>query len=194
MPFAYYNRLTAREKRIYRESDRIAEIRLPNETLFPPLVAALAAALESGNRLATQRAAQGLADRLTGVLGVAPLRISVLERRPSWSTGELHGLYRPGEGSADQVRLWMRTAQRVQVVKFRTFLRTFLHELCHHLDYQLLGLEESFHTEGFYKRESSLLRQLLPVAGRPSAGEAGEGPAVRRRLASLLDGLEIGGE
>ena len=48
-----------------------------------------------------------------------------------------------------------------QVVKFRTFLRTLLHELCHHLDYELLDLADSFHTEGFYKRESSLLRQLL---------------------------------
>ena len=34
----------------------------------------------------------------------------------------------------------MRTAQRAQVVKFKTFLRTLLHELCHHLDYQQLGL------------------------------------------------------
>jgi len=47
------------------------------------------------------------------------------------------------------------------VVKFRTFLRTLLHELGHHLDYEMLGLPDSFHTEGFYKRESSLLRQLL---------------------------------
>jgi hypothetical protein len=58
----------------------------------------------------------------------------------------------------------MRTAQRHQVVKFRTFLRTVLHELCHHLDYEMLGLTDSFHTDGFYKRESSLLRQLLPPA------------------------------
>ncbi|MEK7221411.1 MAG: hypothetical protein AAB253_09470 [candidate division NC10 bacterium] len=33
--------------------------------------------------------------------------------------------------------------------------------MCHHLDYELLDLADSFHTEGFYKRESSLLRQLL---------------------------------
>jgi hypothetical protein len=59
-----------------------------------------------------------------------------------------------------RVSLWMRTAQRAQVVKFRTFLRTFLHELCHHLDYQRFRLADSFHTEGFYRRESSLLRQL----------------------------------
>jgi hypothetical protein len=29
------------------------------------------------------------------------------------------------------------------------------------LDYELLDLPESFHTEGFYKRESSLVHQLF---------------------------------
>ena len=38
------------------------------------------------------------------------------------------------------------------------------HELCHHLDYELLRLPDSFHTDGFYRRESSLLRQLFPSA------------------------------
>jgi hypothetical protein len=55
----------------------------------------------------------------------------------------------------------MRTARQRRVVAFRTFLRTLLHELCHHLDYQLLRLPDSFHTEGFYKRESSLFHQLM---------------------------------
>jgi len=59
------------------------------------------------------------------------------------------------------ITLWMRTAQKKQVVAFRTFLRTFLHEVGHHLDYELLKLPETFHTEGFYKRESSLFRQLV---------------------------------
>ena len=55
----------------------------------------------------------------------------------------------------------MRTAQRRQVVAFRTFLRTFVHEVCHHLDYELYELRESFHTQGFFQRESSLYRQLM---------------------------------
>ena len=62
----------------------------------------------------------------------------------------------------------MRTAHRRQVVAFRTFLRTLLHEVCHHLDYDLLRLPDSFHTEGFYKRESSLLKQIL---GEGTRGE-----------------------
>jgi hypothetical protein len=55
----------------------------------------------------------------------------------------------------------MRTAKKEQVVKFRTFLRTLLHEVCHHLDYELYKLAETFHTEGFYARESALMRSLL---------------------------------
>jgi hypothetical protein len=53
--------------------------------------------------------------------------------------------------------------QHKRVVAFKTFLRTLLHELCHHLDYELLNLPDSFHTEGFYKRLSSLSHQLTPA-------------------------------
>jgi hypothetical protein len=63
------------------------------------------------------------------------------------------------------ITVWMRTVARKRVVAFRTFVRTLLHELCHHLDYELYKFPETFHTEGFYKRESSL---LIQVAGRPT--------------------------
>ena len=54
---------------------------------------------------------------------------------------------RPGNTDRrDTVKLWMITAKRGQVVAFRTFLRTLLHEICHHLDYTLLDLSESYHT------------------------------------------------
>lgn len=42
--------------------------------------------------------------------------------------------------------------------------RARLPEMCHHMDYELLRLPDSFHTDGFYRRGSSLLRQLLPSA------------------------------
>lgn len=162
MPFAYYQKLSKRHKGIYRESDRVEKIEIPEPTTFRELVATLEKSLEHGRRAATQKAAQNLIDQLTKALGVSPLTVKVLERRPSWATGELHGLYEAGERGPRVISVWMRTAQRVQVVKFKTFLRTLLHELCHHLDYEFLRLGESFHTEGFFKRESSLLRQLYP--------------------------------
>ncbi|MGH7255674.1 MAG: hypothetical protein ACREI3_07840, partial [Nitrospirales bacterium] len=73
----------------------------------------------------------------------------------------------------------MRTAKRRQVVAFRTFLRTLVHELGHHVDYELLGLAETFHTEGFYKRESNLLHQLL----RQIPAMSGPGQTSGRRAA-----------
>ncbi len=162
MPFAYYRKLSPRQKRIYRQSDQIEKIVLHRPLSLIAAVEPLEKALASGNRLNTQRAAQELMDRLTTALAVHRVSVCVLERRPSWDTGELHGLYDPEERGAHKVSVWMRTAQRNQVVKFKTFLRTLLHELCHHLDYERFDLEESFHTEGFYKRESSLIRQLCP--------------------------------
>jgi hypothetical protein len=90
------------------------------------------------------------------------VRVKVLSRRPSTSASELHGLYEPGERrTLSVITVWMKTAQHKRVVAFRTFLRTLLHEICHHLDYELLKLDDSFHTEGFFKRESSLFKQLV---------------------------------
>ncbi len=66
----------------------------------------------------------------------------------------------------------MRTAARKDVVAFKTFLRTLIHELCHHLDYELYKLPETFHTEGFYKRESTLVNALLRRRARCDAGRA----------------------
>ena len=98
-------------------------------------------------------------------LGVSRLRVRVQGQRPHDARGELHGLYLPANGSGhDRITLWMRTAKRGQVVAYRTFLRTLLHELCHHLDYTYLHLRDSLHTQGFYQRESSLFAALGAAA------------------------------
>jgi hypothetical protein len=163
MRFAYYNRLTRAQKRIYEKSDEVTTIPLTQPAPFYPLVDALAETLKQEDRRKTQTVSQALTSGLTTLLRVSPVEVEVLAKRPSRSWGELHGLYTPAEGrTLAQVTLWMRTAQQRRVVAFRTFLRTLLHEVCHHLDYELLGLEDSFHTQGFYKRESSLFHQLLP--------------------------------
>lgn len=98
------------------------------------------------------------------MLRVRPARIEVLAARPRSDWGELHGLYTPDPARPPRIQLWMRTAQHKRVVAFRTFLRTLLHELGHHLDYEHLRLAESFHTEGFFRRESSLFKQLTARA------------------------------
>ena len=165
MPFGYYERLSPARKRIYRRSDAIIALALPRGVELGATVGAIRVALEADRRLAVQRASQELCSALTGGYRVPPLRVVVLERRPSDDYGELHGLYEPAEGRRRaRVTVWMRTAARQQVVAFKSFLRTVVHELLHHLDYELFALEETFHTEGFYKRESSLANALFAQA------------------------------
>jgi hypothetical protein len=161
MPFAYYARLNRKQRAIYRRSDEIAEVPLAGASSLRPLIADLAAALEGEDRRRVEQIANALARGISASLEVAPISVKVLAVRPSRRWGELHGLYEAGaKGEGARISVWMRTARHRRVVAFRTFLRTLLHELCHHLDYELLGLEDSFHTQGFFKRESSLYAQL----------------------------------
>src|SRR5688572_33442180 len=76
----------------------------------------------------------------------------------------------------------MRTAKQKRVVAFRTYLRTLLHEVGHHVDYTGLRLEDSYHTEGFYKRESSLFHQLVTDrrAAMPTMEEYAKQPREER--------------
>jgi hypothetical protein len=94
-----------------------------------------------------QRATERLIRGLTEALGVPPVRVEVLAARPHAKWGELHGLYTVERGKPPKIQLWMRTAKQRRVVAFRTYLRTLLHEVGHHLDYALLRLRDSYHTE-----------------------------------------------
>jgi len=161
MAFAYYRRLNPTQKKIYRRSDSIEAVEIPQPERFLPLLRYLDGALRLGNQPRTQEGSQALVAALCKVFGVSPVQVKVLEKRPSHSWGELHGLYEQRRVGPPTITVWMRTAKRIQVVAFKTFLRTILHEVMHHLDYTLLKLGDSFHTEGFYQRESSLLKQLL---------------------------------
>jgi hypothetical protein len=167
MPFAYFARLTRRQQAIYLESDGITTMPLPRGSHLQPLVTALARALESGDRARTESTAQRLATGLARDLGAPPVRLKVLAARPHADWGELHGLYETParRGEPPLITLWMRTARQKRVVAFRTFLRTLLHEVGHHVDYTLLRLGDSFHTQGFYARESHLFHQLVTDGG-----------------------------
>ena len=162
MPFAYYNRLSPRQKKIYRASDAVPRIDLPRAAEAAGALATMADALAAGDRRRLTAACGELADRIHRQLEVPAVGVRVLAARPSRSWGELQGLYEPPDGGRPaRLTVWMRTARKRQVVAFRTFLRTLLHEICHHLDYEHLELADSFHTEGFFQRESSLFHQLM---------------------------------
>ena len=182
MPFSYYARLSSRDRAIYRESDAVTSVALP---------AGRDAASRSSHELrdalarttARGRAGRGARSRsgIPLLLGLPPVALCVLAVRPSSSWGELHGLYTREPGRTPRIQLWMRTVRHKRVVAFRTFLRTLLHEVGHHLDYEQLRLRESFHTEGFFRRESSLFRQLVPEAPVPPGGRrSGLGVAAAR--------------
>jgi hypothetical protein len=180
----YFYRLSARAQRTYLKGNSIERLDLiPSPSAFS-LIGALMRALEFGAPTPVERASQALVDELCRLLGVRTVRIEVRNVRPRSTVSELHGIFYPrGSGRrpvATTVRtmtaaprpgeplivLWMRTAQRHDVVKPKTFLRTLMHELCHYLDYSLLKLDDSFHNSGFFKRESFLVRTLY----RPEPG------------------------
>jgi hypothetical protein len=162
MVFDYYYRLSRRHQAIYRRSDTVTEVPLNATNVLQPGIGILRRALSLEDRQAVELACRGLITGLNASLDIAPLAVRVLAVRPHSDYAELHGLYEPAEDRRRaRMSLWMRTARHKRVVAFRTFLRTLLHEYCHHLDYEWLGLAESFHTEGFFKRESSLFRQLV---------------------------------
>ncbi|MDQ6916802.1 MAG: hypothetical protein M3023_03170 [Pseudomonadota bacterium] len=163
MPFAYYDKLSPARQRIYRKSDSIETLGVPPGLALGGVISAIGDGLRLEHRVNVQRACQSLVDALLDGYRVPAVRVKVLLRRPADDYGELHGLYEPEEddGTRACITVWMRTVQKKQVVAFKTFLRTLIHEVCHHLDYELFALEETFHTEGFYKRESTLVAALL---------------------------------
>ena len=194
MPFSYYARLSRAQQAVYRKSDAITEIRLPQAERFAAAVDAIESALSAEDRAATQAASDRIIRGLMEVLGAPPVRVEVLAARPHARWGELHGLYTAERGKRPKIQLWMRTAKQKRVVAFRTYLRTLLHEVGHHLDYTVLGLEDSYHTEGFYKRESSLFHQLVTDLRRspmPTMEEYAKQPREQRlkRLERTADEL-----
>lgn len=168
MPFAYYDRLSPSRQAIYRRSDAIVELPLPEGIDVAGPVRAIGDGLQRGHRPTVQAGSQGLVDALIDGFAVPRVDVRVLAVRPSDYEGELHGLYEPDEDRLRaRISVWMKTAQRKQVVAFRSFVRTLVHEMLHHLDYEHFHLEETFHTEGFYKRESSLSNAIFAAGGIP---------------------------
>ena len=169
MPFAYYRSLSRKDKAIYDASDRVPSIALPRAEALRPMVEILRLALARDDRALVEAVASRLVHGMTEVLQVEPVGVRVLAVRPELRSAELHGLYTRDDAPHPRIRVWMRTLRYKREVAFRTFVRTLLHEVCHHLDYTLFGLEDSFHTQGFFSRESALFKQLVP-----------EGPTARR--------------
>ena len=169
MRFSYFERLSANDKRIYLRSDELRTVKVPDAVTLAPLVEELRVTLEAGRKIRATKAANALVLALCKQLGAPKVRVRIHETRPSWDGGELHGLYTFAleAGEVPEIEVWMRTVAKGQIVRFRTFMRTLLHEVCHHLDATIFEMPESFHTHGFFARESSLTKQLLGESTAP---------------------------
>ena len=163
MPFPYYDNLSDTKKRIYRKSDAIESIPLKDPGRIHPVTIKLKTSLEENKRRNVAKHASELCRRVCKGLDTKTLIVKISSKRPSSAAEELHGLYEWTEGESPVLTVWMKTAVKGQVVAFKSFIRTVLHELCHHLDYMYFDLDDSFHTEGFFKRESSLYKQIVPL-------------------------------
>lgn len=175
--FAYFHSLSKRNQKIYRAGDAIAAVPL-DEDMLPPLCALAARiqpALKAEKRVEVAKLTNQLVAAMCLLLDVQHVPVVVRLVRPSSHQGELHGLYTRHEDGRCQIEVWMRTAQQARVVAYRTYMRTLLHEVLHHLDYVLFELGDSFHNEGFFKRESDLVRRL--VAATETTARVGESKA-----------------
>jgi hypothetical protein len=205
MASEWWHRLPAAQRREYERSAAITRIALAPAPELTAAVSAIQRALEQDDRAATERAAHDLVALLCARLALPPVAVRVSGIRPHDVRGELHGLYTPNGGAGrDRITVWMRTARRRDVVAAKTFLRTLLHEVCHHVDFFALGLPHSFHTPGFYQRESSLYRavtrgtSLVVTRRRPAArgawpartaSEAAAAPVGRAPASAGDDGV-----
>ncbi|MGE5173784.1 MAG: hypothetical protein ACM3MD_08145, partial [Betaproteobacteria bacterium] len=116
MVFSYYKKLSSAQKRLYRKSDGIDSIPLPDARDLHVFVLELEQALADEDRLRIEALCRKITIGITGRLSIPPVRVQVLTVRPAGSWGELHGLYETAEGRASaKITLWMRTAKHKRV-------------------------------------------------------------------------------
>ena len=176
MPFPYYDNLSAAKKRIYNKSDAIESIPLKSPNRIHPVTIKLKKSLERNKRRDVAKYASEICRLVCEGLDTEALIVRIRSSRPSGSAEELHGLYERTEGETSVLTVWMKTAAKRQVVAFKSFVRTVLHELCHHIDYAYFNLDDSLHTEGFFKREASLYQQIVPIELRDKKQRKSKAP------------------
>ena len=106
---------------------------------------------------------QELLDRMADELKVPRIRLHFHDRpqKHRRSGGKLtykeYAYYDPEEG----ITVYNKTAVRQQYLAPKSYLDTIVHEFLHHLDYELLKLDHTYHTQGFYSRLGDLMGKLL---------------------------------
>ena len=172
MRFSYYNDLSAHQQLVYRKSDAVERLALRPDRAKQDAARDIERAIEEENLRKLQQKANGLCWLVCSELKIKPVVVKVRAKRPSKRGGELHGLFEWEKGKTPVITIWARTAKKRQMVSFKTFLRTLIHELCHHIDFLGFRFRESFHTQGFFKRESSLYKSIVPELAAKGRGRS----------------------
>ena len=145
MAFLYYQKLNVAQKLVYRKSDEITSMPLPDALELQPLIAKLEQVIIHEDRTKIEDICLKISSGILERYALLPIGVRVLTVRPAGNWGELHGLYETAEGrNSAIITVWMRTVKYKRVVAVRSFLRTLLHELCHHLDYELRELPRPY--------------------------------------------------
>jgi hypothetical protein len=103
-----------------------------------------------------------LLDLLASELRVPPVKLRFKNepqkhrRKNGRLTYKEYAYYEP-DGT---ITIFNITAVRKQYLAAKSYLDTLIHEFLHHLDYELLGLQHTYHTRGFYSRLGDLMTKL----------------------------------
>lgn len=112
----------------------------------------------SENIAIRQKRAESLLKYLCGKFKINNVTLRVTNRpRPQKSRGQIGGWYVVNE---KKIIIYNTTAKTNKTISIKSFYDTLLHEFIHHYDYEVLGLTDSLHTTGFYKRITDLKNKL----------------------------------
>jgi hypothetical protein len=154
----------------FRRSNRYQTISIRPES---EAIDAFESLMECAEAPSRERWSTALCHALSSAVGVSSPRVLVLDAPRPHRVKDGRTVYqRFGSYSrrAHTVRVHNRTARIGRPVASKTFAETVLHELLHHWDFELLNLDRSLHTSGFYHRLGDLKRKLNAGSTGPAGG------------------------
>jgi hypothetical protein len=105
---------------------------------------------------------QTLSDMICKSLRINNLPIKLKGARPQSSRGTTHGSYtRNISKKTFYITLYGITPKTKKIVAAKTLIKTLIHEIMHHYDFEKLKMNSSNHTTGFYKRISTLEKMIF---------------------------------
>ena len=115
--------------------------------------------LRSGENISQrQKRAETLLNYLCAKFKINNITLLVTNKpRPCKGRGQIGGWYVVNE---KKIIIYNTTAKTNKTISIKSFYDILLHEFMHHYDYEVIGLTDSLHTSGFYKRISDLKNKL----------------------------------